>query len=379
LDLFASPIYDEERHFIGIMQTWELVTEKAKLEETANDHIRQIEAVHQTRATIEFQMDGTIITANDLFVKAMGYTLDEIKGKHHSIFVGDTVRKTAEYGEFWAALNRGEAQAATYKRLAKGGREVWLSAIYNPIHDIHGKFYKVVKFATDVTEQNLKSAEQAGQLEAIGRASAVIEFQMDGTIITANENFLKALGYTLDEVKGKHHSMFVDEAYRQSTAYREFWAKLNRGEYVADEFKRIGKGGKEVWILASYNPILDLNGKPFKVVKFATDTTQQKLTNADYAGQIAAVSKAQAVIEFHMDGAVITANDNFLKALGYTLDEIKGKHHSMFVDEAYRSSPEYKEFWAKLNRGEYVRTNSNGSARAARKSGSKLPTIPSWI
>jgi methyl-accepting chemotaxis protein len=143
---------------------------------------------------------------------------------------------------------------------------------------------------------------------------------------------LHTLGYTLDEIKGKHHSMFVDEAYRQSAEYKEFWAKLNRGEYVAGEYKRIGKGGKEVWIQASYNPILDLNGKPFKVVKYATDVTEQKLKNADYAGQIAAIGKAQAVIEFKMDGTFITANDNFLKALGYTLDEIKGKHHSMFVE-----------------------------------------------
>ena len=169
---------------------------------------------------------------------------------------------------------------------------------------------------------------------------------MDGTVITANDNFLKTLGYTLEEVKGRHHSMFVDDAYRQSFEYREFWAKLNRGEYQAAEYKRIGKGGKEVWIQASYNPILDPNGKPFKVVKYATDVTQQKLINADYAGQIAAISKSQAVIEFKMDGTVLTANDNFLKTLGYTLDEIKGRHHSMFVDEAYRQSCEYKEFWA---------------------------------
>ena len=187
-------------------------------------------------------------------------------------------------------------------------------------------------------EQQRINMDLTGQIAAISKAQAVIEFNMDGTVITANDNFLKALGYTLDEIKGKHHSMFVDEAYRQSSDYKEFWAKLNRGEYEAAEYKRIGKGGREVWIQASYNPILDLNGKPFKVVKYATDVTRQKLTNADYQGQIAAISKAQAVIEFNMDGTVITANDNFLKALGYTLDEIKGKHHSMFVDEAYRQS-----------------------------------------
>ncbi len=220
--------------------------------------------------------------------------------------------------------------------------------------DANGKPFKAVKHAPDVTQQELINADYAGQIAAINKAQAVIEFHMDGTVLTANNNFLHALGYTLDEIKGKHHNMFVDEAYRQSADYKEFWAKLNRGEYVADEFKRIGKGGKEVWIQASYNPIMDLNGKPFKVVKYATDTTQQKLQNADYAGQIAAIGKAQATIEFKMDGTIVTANDNFLNALGYTLDKVKGKHHSMFVDEAYRQSSEYKEFWAKLNRGEYV-------------------------
>ena len=155
---------------------------------------------------------------------------------------------------------------------------------------------------------------------------------MDGTVITANENFLKALGYALDEIKGKHHSMFVDEAYRQSADYREFWAKLNRGEYQTAEYKRIGKGGKEVWIQASYNPIMDSDSKPFKVVKYATDITAQKLINADYSGQIAAIGKSQAVIEFRMDGTIVKANDNFLKSLGYTIDEVKGKPHSMFVE-----------------------------------------------
>lgn len=353
LDLTSSAVYDDDHNFVGIMQVWELVTEKVRMEAQTNDYVRQIEAVHMTRATIEFECDGTIVTANELFLKATGYTLEEIKGKHHSMLVSATDRNSAEYKEFWETLRKGEPHQATFKRLGKNGREVWLAAIYNPIRDLEGKVYKVVKFATDVTEQNLKLAEQAGQLEAIGKASAVIEFQMDGTILTANENFLRTLGYSLNEIKGKHHSMFVDEEYRRSSEYKEFWAKLNRGEYHSGEFKRIGKGGKEVWIHGSYNPIFDLNGNPFKVVKFATDVTEQKLSNANYEGQIAAINKAQASIEFNMNGTVLTANENFLKTLGYTLDEIKGKHHGMFVDETYRQSSEYKEFWAKLNHGEY--------------------------
>ena len=313
----------------------------------------QVAAISKALAVIEFKMDGTVITANDNFLKAMGYALDEIKGKHHRMFVDEAYQQSQEYKEFWARLNRGEHEAAEYVRVGKGGRKVYLQASYNPILDQNDKPFKVVKYATDITRQRLLDADYRGQIDAIGKAQAVIEFNMDGTVVTANDNFLKALGYTLDEIKGKHHSLFVDEAYKQSPAYKEFWVKLNRGEYDAAEYKRIGKGGKEVWIQASYNPILDMDGKPFKVVKYATDITRQKLLNADYQGQIAAIGKAQAVIEFNMDGTVATANDNFLKALGYTLDEIKGKPHSLFVEESYRQSSDYTEFWAKLRRGEY--------------------------
>lgn len=319
----------------------------------ARDALAQAAAISESQAVIEFNMDGTVITANENFLKALGYSLPEIKGKHHSMFVDESERNTAAYREFWAKLNRGEYQAAEYKRIGKGGKQVWIEASYNPIRDTSGKPFKVVKFATDITEKKIRSMEDAGKIDAILRAQAVIEFDMNGTVITANENFLKTMGYSLAEIQGKHHSLFVEPAMRDSSAYRDFWAKLNRGEYAAAEYKRIGKGGKEVWILASYNPILDERKKPFKVVKFATDVTDQKLSTANLAGQIDAIGKSQAVIEFNMDGTIINANSNFLGALGYTLDEIRGRHHSMFVEPAERDSAAYREFWAALNRGEY--------------------------
>ncbi len=313
----------------------------------------QLAAIDRVQAVIEFDVDGQVLNANANFLATLGYTLDEIKGKHHSMFVEPAYKASFEYREFWAALHRGEYKAAEYKRIGKNGKEVWIQASYNPIFGLDGKPSKVIKFATDVTQQKLVTADSQGQLDAISKSQAVISFNMDGTIIHANDNFLKTLGYTLDEVKGKHHSMFVEPAYKASGDYREFWAALNRGEYQAAEYKRLGKNGKEVWIQASYNPILDLNGRPFKVVKYATDTTAKKLENADYQGQLDAIGKSQAVISFNMDGTIIHANDNFLKTLGYTLDEIKGKHHSMFVEPAYKSSSDYREFWAALNRGEY--------------------------
>jgi methyl-accepting chemotaxis protein len=319
----------------------------------ARNALAQAAAISESQAVIEFNTDGTIITANENFLKALGYTLPEIKGKHHSMFVEPSERDSAVYREFWAKLNRGEYQAAEYKRIGKGGKEVWIEASYNPVRDANGKPFKVVKFATDVTAKKIRSMEYAGKIDAILRAQAVVEFNMDGTIITANQNFLETMGYSLAEIQGKHHSMFAEAAMRASAEYREFWAKLNRGEYSAAEYKRIGKGGKEVWILASYNPILDERKKPFKVVKFATDVTEQKLRTANLSGQIAAIGKAQAVIEFNMDGTIITANDNFLGAMGYALEEIRGRHHSLFVEASERDSADYREFWARLSRGEY--------------------------
>jgi len=314
----------------------------------------QAEAINRSQAVIEFNLDGTVITANQNFLDAMGYTLSEITGKHHSMFVEPETRDSAGYRAFWAGLNRGEFQAAEFKRIGKGGREVWIQASYNPIMDRHGKPVKIIKFATDITERKIRSMEDAGKIAAILRAQAVVEFKLDGTIMTANDKFLNAFGYSLTEIEGKNHSMFVDPATRGSVEYREFWARLNRGEYQSAEYKRLGKGGKEVWILASYNPILDERGKPLKVVKFATDVTEDKLRTADFEGQIAAIGKSQAVIEFGMDGTILTANDNFLNALGYSLAEVKGKHHSMFVEPSEREGAPYREFWARLQRGQYV-------------------------
>ena len=222
---------------------------------------------------IEFALDGTILAANENFLSAMGYTLGEIEGQHHRIFVDPAYAQSSEYADFWRRLGRGEFDRGEYKRVGKGAREVWIQASYNPVFDRAGKPVKVVKIAADVTAQKMAAADAACQLQAIGRAQAVIEFNLDGTIITANENFCSAMGYGLDEIRGRHHRMFVEPAYAQSADYQQFWDKLRRGESMAAEYKRLGKGGREVWIQASYNPIFDFNGRPYKVVKYATDAT----------------------------------------------------------------------------------------------------------
>lgn len=236
----------------------------------------KFKSLDNSQAIIEFNMDGSIITANKNFLMVMGYSLAEIQNQHHSIFVDLDYKNSAEYKQFWHDLSLGNFQQAEFKRLAKGGREVWIQASYNPLLGTDGKPYKIVKFATDITEQKNRNLDYSGKILAISKSQAVIEFNMDGTVITANDNFLAALGYALSEIKGKHHSMFVEPDMVNTAEYKEFWQALGRGEYQAAEYKRIGKNKKIVWIQASYNPILDSNGKPIKVVKFATEVTERK-------------------------------------------------------------------------------------------------------
>jgi methyl-accepting chemotaxis protein len=342
----------------------------SNLESQVDELAAKLTALDKSQAVIEFSMDGTILTANDNFLQAVGYRLEEVQGQHHRIFMDAKEAQSPEYTKFWQQLNRGEFIAAEFKRMGKGHKEIWIQASYNPIFDDSGRPVKVVKFATDITQQKIQSADFEGQIDAIGKSQAVIEFTMDGRIESANDNFLDALGYSIDEIKGQHHSLFVEPDYKNSDEYREFWQALNRGEFSSGEYKRIGRGGKEVWIQASYNPILDLNGKPIKVVKYASDITQQKNQFSDFQGQINAIGKSQAVIEFTPDGNIIQANDNFLNALGYTLDEVKGKHHSLFVEAAYKNSPEYSRFWQNLKNGIY---SANEFKRIA-KGGSEI-----WI
>lgn len=311
------------------------------------------DAVEKVQAVIWFDLDGHILDANDNFLSTLGYEFSEIAGKHHSLFVEGPYADSAEYKSFWEELSKGEFQKGTYPRIAKDGHIVWIEASYNPVFDDTGKPIKVVKFAIDVTESVQKSAASAGQLDAISKSQAVIEFNLDGTILTANENFLSTLGYELEEIKGQHHRIFVEKDYAASEEYRTFWDDLASGKFQSGEYMRVSKTGQEVWIQATYNPIFDANGKPQKVVKFATNITEQKLAAADASGQLAAISESQAVIEFDLNGIVLTANDNFLNTLGYTLDEIKGQHHRKFVDPVEAKSDEYAEFWNTLREGTF--------------------------
>lgn len=236
----------------------------------------RLKAIDKSQAVIEFSTDAVILAANTNFLAAVGYRAEEVIGKHHSIFVEPAYAAGEEYRNFWFRLNQGEFQSGEFKRLAKGGREIWIQDAYNPIFDATGKLTRIIKFATVITEQKIAAADFAGQLQAIHKSQAVIEFNLDGTILEANKIFLALMGYELGEIRGQHHRIFVEPSEAAGEAYRTFWQQLNRGEFRSGEFRRVAKGGREVWIQGVYNPVYDASGKLWKVVKFATDITQKK-------------------------------------------------------------------------------------------------------
>jgi methyl-accepting chemotaxis protein len=233
----------------------------------------QLQAIHRSMAVIEFDPNGVILQANENFLAALGYTLDEITGKHHRMFVRSGDAASPEYTRFWSRLRNGEFFSGEFPRLNKAGKEIWIQATYNPVFDDAGNVVSVVKFASDITKAKMQLANLNGQAGAVDRCFAVIEFNLNGIILNANDNFLNTVGYTLAEIQGKHHSMFVTAEYRTSKEYASFWEALNRGQYHSGEFHRIGKGGRDVYMNASYNPILGINGEITSVIKYASDVT----------------------------------------------------------------------------------------------------------
>lgn len=325
----------------------------------------QLDAISKIMGVIEFDLKGNILKVNDNFAAVTGYDVEDIVGNHHSMFVEAEYKASKEYKAFWTNLGAGEPNSGEYKRIGAGGKEIWLQASYNPIHDVNGKPFKVVKYATDITAPKLEAADYAGQLDAISKIQGVIEFDLKGNILAVNDNFAAVTGYSKEEIVGQHHSMFAEADLKASNEYKAFWDKLGRGESDNGVYKRIGKGGKEIWLQASYNPIYGLDGKAFKVVKYATDITVFKLKEADSSGQLEALDKVLGVIEFDMKGNITKVNENFAKVTGYSESEIVGSHHSMFADAAYKVSPEYKAFWDKLgtgqaDSGQYQRVGKGG-------------------
>jgi methyl-accepting chemotaxis protein len=263
------------------------------------DMRRQVAAFERMLPVIEFDMRGNVRRANANFIKASGYSREELRRAHHRMFVDPQYARTAAYGEFWDRLRQGEAQSARYKRMGKQGRVVWVQATYYPILGLTGRPYKVVKHTVDITEQMMKLSDGLGQLAAISKAQAVLELDLSGKILTANANFLAMTGYSLDELHGRHHGMLLEPGSREGGEERALWTRLSRGEYDAGRYRRVAKGGRIVWVQASYNPILDAEGNPFKIVQYATDVTEQ----VHFAEQLRrAVQQTHAVVAAATDG-----------------------------------------------------------------------------
>jgi len=344
-----NPILDANgKPFKVVKYATDITADKRK----NSDFEGQISAISKVMGVIEFDLKGNITNVNDNFAAVTGYSKQEIVGKHHSMFVDQAYKNSQDYKLFWETLAKGEAHEGQFKRIRKDGQEVWLQASYVPIFCAQGTVFKVVKYAMDITADKRKNSDFEGQISAISKVMGVIEFDLKGNITNVNPNFAAVTGYSQQEIIGNHHGMFVESGYKNSQEYKQFWEKLARGEPDNGQYKRIGKGGKEIWLQASYNPIFDASGKPFKVMKYATDITAEKLKNSDFEGQISAISKVMGVIEFDLKGNITNVNPNFAAVTGYSPQEIVGNHHSMFVESGYKNSQEYKQFWEKLARGE---------------------------
>ncbi|WP_276321802.1 PAS domain-containing methyl-accepting chemotaxis protein [Herbaspirillum huttiense] len=299
----------------------------SRLSKRKADMLGQLAAIDKALAVIEFTLDGKIIKANKNFLDLMGYTLEEIKGQHHRIFVAEEERNAPAYAQFWQKLGRGEYDQRLYRRITKSGHEVWIQATYNPIIDAIGRPFKIVKYARDVTQQQLQAADFSGQITAINKVRAVIEFDVNGNILHANNNFLRAVGYSLSEIVGKHHAIFVEPAERASAQYQEFWKRLAAGQYDAGLYRRVKKNGDALWLQANYNPIFDMDGRVFKVVKYATDVSIQTQATQTLQAAVGGLSEALSTGSASAQQAndLVKATSSIAEQGGVVMQEVVNK------------------------------------------------------
>jgi methyl-accepting chemotaxis protein len=312
----------------------------------------KMDALDRAFALIEFDLEGKILWANKNFLDLAGYTAHEIIGHHHRIFCDKAYVSTPAYRKFWQHLGQGKVDQGEYKRLRKDGHEVYIQASYNPILDEAGQPYKILKVAMDVTNQRLSTIEAECKLAAIDRTTAVAEFDLLGNFLNANRAFMLAMGYDLDELKGQHHRILCDPAYAASAEYAAIWRELGHGHSASGVYRHQAKGGTDVWIRASYHPILDLNVQPCKVIIYAQDITEGYTNSLDMKGQNQAIDWAFGTAEYDLTGNVVNANKNFLELVGYSIEEIRGRNQRMLTGPV--TDAEHALFWEKLSRGEFL-------------------------
>ncbi|MBO2928474.1 methyl-accepting chemotaxis protein [Metapseudomonas otitidis] len=237
----------------------------------------ELRAIRNAMAMIEFSPDGTILDANAAFLGVVDYQLDNVLGRNHSLFCTPELVRSPAYEEFWRRLRAGEHFSDRFMRLTRSGRQVWLEATYMPVLDEAGQTIRILKVATDITRQLEAEHVHESYVNAINHAMAAIEFDLEGRVVGANANFLGLMGYSLDEVQGKHHSLFCCPDEASGSDYQHFWDRLRHGEYISDRFRRLTRSGSTIWLRATYSPLYDSTGRPYGVVKFATDITPQML------------------------------------------------------------------------------------------------------
>ena len=284
-----------------------------------NDTLQEIalatmRAIDRAQAVIEFDLDGAILHANGNFLSTFGYERDQVVGHHHTMFCEPDWLHPPDYRRFWHSLAQGESHTGEFRRIRSDGGRVWIHATYSPVLDAAGKPVKVMKFATDITQRKLLAAESRGKLDALGRSQAVIEFDLRGTVLSANANFLRTMGYTEEEIVGQHHSMFCTPDMAKSADYRHFWADLAEGRFQAGRFRRRGKHDADIWIQATYSPILDAAGKPYKVIKFAMDVTAQVHREELVSAKIDAISTALTILSRSITGIADGAQESAVLA-----------------------------------------------------------------
>lgn len=300
--------------------------------------------MNETSIVSESDLKGNILNINQKFIELSQYSREELIGfPHNKTRHPDMPKET--FKELWATIGRGNIFRGIVKNKKKDGTPYYVDAVIAPLMGVNGKPKKYLGVRYDITEMEIERQNAKGILSAIDSSFAYIEFDTSGNILSANKNFQDSMGYHVDEILGKHHRIFVEPALANSAQYVQFWNDLKEGKSQKDVFKRIAKDGRVVWLQSVYAPVFDEMNRVTKVIKIATNITGEKL-KAD------AISKSQAVIEFSLDGLILSANDIFLKTVGYTLEEIKGKHHRLFCEESFASTMEYREFWSKLGRGE---------------------------
>ncbi len=344
------------------------MTNVAKKIDTDLDYVSDLEAVsvafNKSQAIIEFSPEGTVLTANQNFCKAMGYELSEIKSKHHSIFCEPDIAETFEYKQLWDRLRKGEFQSGEFKRFSKSGKEIYIVATYNPILDSEGKTYKVVKIATDVTESR---TELKVRTDIMNMTSIVSESNLKGEILNINEKFLEVSKYGKDELIGKPHNT-TRHPDMPKEVFKEMWATIGRGKIFRGIVKNRAKDGTPYYVDAVIAPILGENGKPKKYLGVRYDITETEIERQNMKGVINAIDSSFAYIEFDTKGNVLTANKNFTSVMEYTADELKNRHHRTFCDPAFANSHDYTQLWSDLNAGK----NKTGIFKRITKSGKEV-------